>query len=520
MRVKPVITGIVCIVWLGSLYFLHKSASDRSFLEGEARVDIVTEEFILREDYLGIYLNDQKIGYNTFVLTEAGERTASAAGGKVYVYNGNSVLRINAMGISLPVKIYSAGSVDENFRLVDFSFTFESSGQKIHSIGSVEGDVLRVTTKSEGSEHVREHPLAGPLYSPDTIHLLVARQGLAPGKEWQLPIYDPLTTSTGDITVQVEGREAIEWAGEDHDAYHVILSYKGFEEEAWIGENGDVYEERSSIGGISFVSRRETKEQALRLEPSSGVSTDLIAASRIPVDRKIENPEQVEKMTVIVSGCDPADLVLDGTAQTMEKTYPDGSFVVTVRKADYDSLVAQHDTDTLTYAGGGDFGAYLEPEAYVQSHDERIRAKAQEISEDAATRWEAVECISEWLHGSIQKKVRITIPSAVEVLQSLSGDCNEHSTLFAALARSLGIPAKICAGVVYQDEAFFYHAWNEVLIGDDDPVWLPVDSTLGRTEMDATHLKINEGSLDKQVELVKLIGTMQLRILDVLWSQR
>jgi hypothetical protein len=388
-------------------------------------------------------------------------------------------------------------------------------------VGHVDGNVLRVTTTSEGSEHIQEHQLPGPLYPPDTLHLVVARDGLEIGRERQFFIYDPLTTSTGDLTVRVEGKDTIKWAGEDRELYHLSLSYKGFQEDAWIAESGDIYREESSIGGISFVSQREAKEKALELGPGSGGSADLIAASRIPVDLEIENPEQVERMTVVVSGCDPAALVLDGTAQTLERTEPDGSFVVTVRKPDYDSLLSEHDTPAVAYTGSGDFGPYLEPEALVQSRDERIRTKAREISEGAATRWEAVEHISEWLYETVQKEVRVTIPSAVEVLQSLRGDCNEHSTLFAALARSLGIPAKICAGVVYQkDASFYYHAWNEVLIGDSDPVWLPVDSTLGRTQMDATHLKLSEGSLDKQIELVKLIGTMRLRVQEVSWGDR
>jgi hypothetical protein len=515
MRVKTVITGLVAIVWVGSVYSLHKRTSDRSFLEDGARVDVVTDEFIVREDYLGVYLNDQKIGYSAFVLKEAGKETASAAGGRVYLFTLESALQINAMGISVPVKIYSFGSVDEGLRLRDFSFSFEASGQRITSVGVVEGNVLRVTTRSEGSEHVQEYPITGSLYSPDVVHLVAARQGLAPGKEWTFPIYDALTTSTGDVTIRVGGRETIEWAGEKRDTYHLTLSYKGLQEDAWVNEGGDVYREQSSIGGISFVAARETKDQALRLEPATTISADLIAASTIPVERQIDDPAQVKLMTAVVSGCQPSDLVFDGIVQTLGKTDPDGSFIVTVRRPDYASVLEQHDTPEVAYAGSGDFRAYLEPEPLIQSHDERVRAKAREISEGAATRWEAVARISDWLHTSIRKEPRVTIPSAVEVLQSLRGDCNEHSTLFTALARSLGIPTKLCAGIVYQEGAFYYHAWNEVLIGDNDPVWLPVDSTLGRTYVDATHLKLNEGSLDKQVELVKLIGTIRLRILDV-----
>ena len=94
----------------------------------------------------------------------------------------------------------------------------------------------------------------------------------------------------------------------------------------------------------------------------------------------------------------------------------------------------------------------------------------------------------------------------------MKGDCNEHSTLFAALARSLGIPAKICAGLVYQDDGFYYHAWNEVFVNGR---WYPIDATLNRIEMDAAHVKLTEGSLDAQSDIVKLIGNLKVNVLTV-----
>ncbi|MFH1742980.1 MAG: transglutaminase-like domain-containing protein [bacterium] len=514
MRVRIVITTLIAIVWLGSVYTLHRRESDRSFLEDKGRVDVIDGMFILREDYLGIFLNDQRIGYSDFLLREADETTSSAADAKVYLFEGESVMRIDAMGIPFQIKTSNKGSVDQNLALRDFRFSFEASGQRIESVGFVEENVLKVTTLSEGAEHVNEYPLDGPIYSPDIVHLVVARDGVEPDKEIRIPIYDPLTTSIGDVDVKVEGRETIEWSGEEVEAYRITLSYKGFQEEAWIDENGDVYRERSSIIGISFVCQRETKEQRKNLEIVTGEAPDLIAASRIPVDYTISDPAQVTEMTVAVSGCEPADVILDESLQVIGETQADEGFTVTVRKPDYDSLLKRYDTSNLSYSGADDLQTYLAAEPLVQSRDDRIREKALELTAGVGTRWEAVENIAGWLHKTIRKEMRVTIPSAVEVLQTLRGDCNEHSQLFAALTRSLGIPTKICAGVAYQDGAFYYHAWNEVLIGDEDSVWLPVDSTWGETHVDATHFKLKEGSLDKQVELIKLIGTMKLRILD------
>ena len=63
----------------------------------------------------------------------------------------------------------------------------------------------------------------------------------------------------------------------------------------------------------------------------------------------------------------------------------------------------------------------------------------------------------------------MSIPNALEVLQSKKGDCNEHTVLFNAFARAAGIPAKTVVGVVYLRGAFYYHAWSEVWLGSGSP---------------------------------------------------
>ncbi len=119
-----------------------------------------------------------------------------------------------------------------------------------------------------------------------------------------------------------------------------------------------------------------------------------------------------------------------------------------------------------------------------------------------------------WTYGNLEKVPVASVPSALEVLQSLRGDCNEHTTLFTALARSLGIPTRPVAGIVYSETifaegAFYYHAWPEVWLGDG---WVPVDPTFGQFPADATHLGLVVGDLDKQMEIMGVIGRINLSV--------
>ena len=119
--------------------------------------------------------------------------------------------------------------------------------------------------------------------------------------------------------------------------------------------------------------------------------------------------------------------------------------------------------------------------------------------------------LNEWVYSTLRKVPTVGIPNALEVLRVGQGDCNEHTALFVALARAGGIPTRTAAGVVYSDRvtgegAFFYHAWPEVHFGTAG--WVPVDPTFNQFPADATHVKVVDGGLDKQIAIMGVMGRM------------
>jgi transglutaminase-like putative cysteine protease len=122
----------------------------------------------------------------------------------------------------------------------------------------------------------------------------------------------------------------------------------------------------------------------------------------------------------------------------------------------------------------------------------------------------AAEALNEWVNENLEKRITVSVPSAVEVLETRRGDCNEHTVLYVALARAVGIPARTAAGLVYSDGSFFYHAWPEIYLNG----WVAVDPTFGQFPADAAHLRFTIGGLARQMELVRLIGHLQLDVLD------
>ncbi|HLA40336.1 MAG TPA: transglutaminase-like domain-containing protein, partial [Candidatus Glassbacteria bacterium] len=84
---------------------------------------------------------------------------------------------------------------------------------------------------------------------------------------------------------------------------------------------------------------------------------------------------------------------------------------------------------------------------------------------------------------------------------------------FASLARAARIPTRIAMGLVYVDDAFYYHAWCECWLND----WIPVDPVFGQFPADATHLRFIAGEMDRQVEILPLVGKVEIRVLD--WGE-
>ena len=159
---------------------------------------------------------------------------------------------------------------------------------------------------------------------------------------------------------------------------------------------------------------------------------------------------------------------------------------------------------------GKEIKDFVRPTTLIQSNHPLIRRKAEEIVGPKQGTVGSVRALSEWVYQHMEKKPTLSLPSALEVLESGVGDCNEHAILLVALMRSLGIPSRPCVGILYYRNGFYYHAWAEAWIGR----WVSVDPTLNQLPADATHIKFVHGDIENWIDLVKIIGSLQVEVLE------
>ena len=160
---------------------------------------------------------------------------------------------------------------------------------------------------------------------------------------------------------------------------------------------------------------------------------------------------------------------------------------------------------------------YLRPELFIESDAPEVVEEARRAVAGVTGNRARAEKLVRYVNDLLEKKPTVSLPSALEVLRTKVGDCNEHTVLYVAMARALGLPARIAVGLVYLRGAFYYHAWPEVYVAEPDGrgMWLPVDPTLNQFPADPTHVRLARGGLDNQAVILTVIGRARMAILDV-----
>ncbi|MCJ7629830.1 MAG: transglutaminase domain-containing protein, partial [Longimicrobiales bacterium] len=406
----------------------------------------------------------------------------------------------------------------------DFLFSLESEIGRYSATGSVEGDtLLHVELDAGGSRQSVTHRLPQPpIFSAVLPIRLAVGGGLEVGNRVRFPVFDPSSLSTRTVEVQVMEHDTLlvpdsaeidletgRWIAAHFDSipsWRVIEVFGGIRVESWIDADGRIVRASSPLGfsmeKTEYELARQAQEDARGLV-GSPIDDDVILTTAIRSNVDLGEVESHEELRFVLSGVELEGFQLEGGRQRLQ-----GDTLI-VRQEDWAAI--RPDFQELPYPRM-DFLEYLQPEPLIQSDDEGIIRAAERMAD-----WQLMggndpmrvtRRLTMGINGLLEKEITFSIPSAVQVLASGRGDCNEHTVLFVAMARALGLPARTAVGLVYVENAFFYHAWPEVWLGQ----WVAVDPTFGQYPADAAHLRFVIGGLAQQVEIVRLIGNLQIEV--------
>ena len=461
--------------------------------------------------YYAVFQNGNRIGFASSSIDTMPGRIISDDYLTVDVQAGGAAHRATAR---TNVRLTRA------LKVTDFDFSLETSTGVISARGDVLSDSLlqlALSTDTLTAADTQRIALASPVYLPTLVPLSVML-GTKPkiGNEFTFSVFDPTAMTTAASTVKIEAESlftvddsasydsaSTQWVSALRDTVRAwkLVSLSGPTFSGWIDAAGRIVE-ASQPGEL--VMRRMAYELAFenwrstRRSETPKVTDDIIESTAIASNAPLVG-SKVAQLVVRLSRLNLRDFDLDGDRQILRND------TLTIIREDRASLRAGY---TLP-AARTRFSKELAAEPLIQSRDPGIIALASRIADGSNDPVVVAERLSKWVHDSLAKDITIGIPNALQVLRSRSGDCNEHTQLYIALARALGLPARSAAGLALVRGKFYFHAWPEVYLGR----WTAVDPTFGQFPADAAHIRFTIGGLVRQADLLRLIGQLDIDVL-------
>lgn len=488
------ISLFVLVAWAGVMALLVR----HSYLEASANLATDLARYGSSATWRGVYYRGEKIGFTV-------NQTVPTATGFDLEEDGR--LQMSLLGATTAATVRTTAHVDADFNLRAFEFSLDPGTGPIEvdgTIGGPERAALHLTVKTASGTRTEDRVLDEPPALSLNLSRRLADGGLVPGARHHWTVFDPATMHNAPVTIDVGKREFVSGPGRPIPAFRVEMEYSGLRTTSWVTDTGEVVREESPLGLITV---RESADRARAMAVPIKVQTDMYdEAAIVPVtNERIDEPRDVRRLRVRLDGVDLSSFDLDGVWQAETPDTTGGGVVLDIR--DPRTLKAER--------ADADARQYLRPEPLIESDDPAIVAEAKRAVGDVTDRRAQAERLTRYVNGLLDKKPTVSIPSAREVLRTKVGDCNEHTALFVAMARAVGIPARIDVGLVFVHGAFYYHAWPEVYLdeGAKGGLWLPVDPTLNEFPADATHIRFARGGLEKQTAILPLIGRLKMTVL-------
>lgn len=435
------------------------------------------------ECWLASYLDDQQVGYAMYRY----RRTTDG-----YTFESLMRMAVSMMGRSQRVKVWSRTFTNPDLTLRGFEFEMGSQDNSYRVTGEVRGNELLLTDQHGHLE--RRLALDGKVYPVEALGVLAVSSNMRPGTTRNLLVFDGTVVGVMPTQLTVVNWVRLPVAAETIPALQMRVNRAKLEFDIWVDSTGLSIREESPAGMSSV---RTTPELAAAGE-LAGAQLDILEMFSIPTDTAVPVPPQVRRSVLEVTGIDNTLFELSGGSQTVSSQQPLRVEVCSELPTAAIELPIK------------DMDQYLQPTLSLSSDDPRIQSTARKVIGNERNALTAARLLLDWTHRSLRKRATASFPNAREVLEQMSGDCNEHATLYAALARSAGIPCRVAVGLVYMDRAFYYHAWDEVYLGR----WVPVDPTFGEFPAGALRLRLATGEIGDQSEVLAAVRRIGIRIVE------
>ena len=422
------------------------------------KMNIISLLLCLLPYWYGTYLGETKVGY----IRREVDTTAVG-----YKFSELQHIELNMMGVRRVATSFVVYHTDKELKINEFTFEFRSEAQHLICEGTVDDGSLLLDITTDAGHSDKRVTLREPLYALTILPFIAVREGNLTDRYL---LFDPTTLSVEYATVNINRGDTLE----------LTINFLGTTTHMWVDTTGVVLKEEGPMG---VLSKLEPESLATKL---AGETREIMAFAAIPTNVTISHPRRVKYLKAIVKG-----EFLQDERQSLRG----------------DTLIVRVVEPIPPYRV---IEGHTEATPLIQADDPQIKRLARKVTRWSINNWSRVQKLVHWVSDYVEDFPTVSVPSAVDVLKWKKGDCNEHAVLFCALARALGIPCEIVAGIVYMEGGFYYHAWNRVYVGR----WVDVDPTFDQALADATHIGLVLGGLEHQAKIMELVGKIKIEILE------
>ena len=507
MTTRRVLAAVILVGWVGVVGWHVR----REYFRPDAeRLALGARALAPGTHFFTVTMNGSAIGLATAKLDTLG-------GG--FILEDNLVLDVPALDTVARAVAATRIELDDTLALSAFSFRLESSVGRFGAAGRRDADGALQVSLDGGGTTSTVRLESGALLDAAVPLRLAAAGVLEPGREVVVRVFDPSTLATRSATVRVTARDTLilpDSVGMDGGGriiatgmdtipvWRVEQEFGGIRIATWVDDDGMTVRAESPLGFTIERTAYELAQQAwndARRDPSLAAGYGvLIEGTAVSSDVALEDVESIDVLRLRLQGVELAGFDLDGARQTLRGD------TLEIRRGEIPAVAGY----MLPWRDGGEPALELASTPLIQADDPRMRQAARQATTGTPDPRAAAIRLNQWVHARLKKQITPSIPSALQVLEALQGDCNEHTVLYVAMARSIGLPARTAVGLVHIRGRFYYHAWPEVWLGGE---WVAMDPTLGQAPADASHVRFLVGGLARQVELVRLIGRLSVDIL-------
>ncbi len=451
-----------------------------------------------QDTWMGVYTASKDGGESRIGHLHLTSRPAIRGGKPGVTYGMTFKLATKILDIRSEILLDGSAWVTDAAGLSEFQFSVDSQGRHaIQAAGIVEDGKLTVEIDTAGERFPITFPVGPDLlvqsnFGATTVNL----PALEIGDEVLIDAFDLLTLTKGKARIECIGTEVLTYGGEEILTKILTTTLSGMTTKTWVTLDEEIMRVETPVG---FTLRRISEEEAFT-ELNSGEMTEILDQVAIR-PTGLKPFRGAKRMRFRINDLPQSSQIPSGTIQ---KHLGGREYLIETPLPPEGPVELGEDPAHAPYLTGDPF---------IQVDNKRIASHTRSVVGAAEGPWEKSRRIYNWLYKNILKTPVLSLPSALDVLQSREGDCNEHTILFTAMSRTARVPTRVAIGVVWSEElnGFYYHAWPEVFAGH----WVPMDPTLGQEIADATHIKLFEGSIQTWPKLTPFLGQLQIEVMEI-----